>query len=365
MARRRNSSSDEGVNLDSLMDALTNVVAVLILVLLLVQADVAQKVVQFLEGLKPATPEQIVEAKETIEELEKKQSRLDQLLSKEAPSQQQIEAEQRQLALLEKNRKERKDLLADLAELKKLAKKAEKERDDEAVKTEKVTAEIARLEALLDETPVLKVEPTIVGIPSSRLIPKNAEVYHALVFNDRVHFIDPITPLKLFEEEFKKAKRNFPNQRIKQRGSDRYIYEAPPILKHFESFDFENSRKQALKLIAYPTGTRMHIQVNPDLKEGGTSLEQLEKAEGTFPQILRKLRGDSSTVILFHVHPNSFNTYLQARRLTDKVGIAAGWEVKPWQSYAIRIDDVEIKRQQEPPPPKPSERPPNLPPKID
>ena len=40
MGRRRKSSSDEGVNLDSLMDALTNVVAVLILVLLLVQADV-------------------------------------------------------------------------------------------------------------------------------------------------------------------------------------------------------------------------------------------------------------------------------------------------------------------------------------
>ena len=35
-------NSDEGVNLDSLMDALTNVVAVLILVLVLVQADVSR-----------------------------------------------------------------------------------------------------------------------------------------------------------------------------------------------------------------------------------------------------------------------------------------------------------------------------------
>ena len=365
MARRRSSNSDEGVNLDSLMDALTNVVAVLILVLLLVQADVAQKVVQFLEGLKPATPEQIVEAKKTVEELEQKQTRLDQLLSKEAPSPEQVEAEQRQLALLEKNRDERKDLLADLADLKKLAKKAEKERDDETAKTEKITAEIARLEALLDETEVLKVEPAIVGIPSSRPVPKNADVYHALVVHDRVHFIDPMAPLKLFEEEFKKAKRNFPNQRIKQRGSDRYIYQAPPILKHFEGFDFQNSRKQVLKVSAYPTGTRLHIQVKPDLKEGGTSLQDLQEAEGIFPNILRKLRGDSSAVILFHVHPNSFNTYLQARRLTDKVGVAAGWEVKPWLSYAIRIDDIEIKRQQEPPPTKPGERPPNLPPKID
>ena len=41
------------------MDALTNVVAVLILVLLLVQADVSNKVVEFLENLQPATPEQV------------------------------------------------------------------------------------------------------------------------------------------------------------------------------------------------------------------------------------------------------------------------------------------------------------------
>ena len=100
MARRRSSNSDEGVNLDSLMDALTNVVAVLILVLLLVQADVAQKVVQFLEGLKPATPEQIVEAKKTVEELEQKQTRLDQLLSKEGSLGQQRQQRRRMRELL-------------------------------------------------------------------------------------------------------------------------------------------------------------------------------------------------------------------------------------------------------------------------
>ena len=48
MARRRKTDSDGGVNLDSLLDALTNVVAVLILVLVLVQMDVTRKVVDFL-----------------------------------------------------------------------------------------------------------------------------------------------------------------------------------------------------------------------------------------------------------------------------------------------------------------------------
>ena len=61
MARRRQ-HEDSGMNLDSLMDALTNVVAVLILVLVLVQADATKKVEMFLEALEPATEEEIAES---------------------------------------------------------------------------------------------------------------------------------------------------------------------------------------------------------------------------------------------------------------------------------------------------------------
>ncbi|MDA7664659.1 hypothetical protein N8551_01660 [Akkermansiaceae bacterium] len=233
MARRRKSNLEEGVNLDSLMDALTNVVAVLILVLILVQADVSKKVVDFLEGLEPATSEQVEASKKEVEILVKRVAELDQLLQKDAPTQVEIEVEKRQLALLEKDVKERKDLLVELEGLKKAAKEAQEERDVEAQKTEKIQDRIAELEGLLDETPVLKIEPTIVGIPASRPIPNNASIYRAIVIHNRIHFIDPITPLELFKAEFKKAKIDFPNQRIKRRGSDRYIYQAPP---HSEAF---------------------------------------------------------------------------------------------------------------------------------
>lgn len=366
MARRRKTSSDEGVNLDSLMDALTNVVAVLILVLLLVQADVGQKVVQFLEGLLPATEEQVAESKEKAKELEQTKAKVEKLLTEKAPEPSELEAEERQLALLEKSLKDNQELLADLNELKKLEKKARAERDAEAKKTEAIQEEIAKLEALLDETKVMKVDPTVVGIPASRPLPKNAEIYYALVFGDRVHFIDPFTPLEQFEKEFREAKRDFPNQRLKQKGADRYIYQSPPILKHFENFNFNNSRNQKLKLVAYPTSTRLHIVVTPDGKNGGTSLEQLKEKGNLFVKILDKLRGNSKAVLLFQVHPNSFNTYLEARRLTDRARVSAGWEVKGSSSYSIRVDDVEIKRQKEPEPPKPGpERPPSLPQKID
>lgn len=366
MARRRNSNSAEGVNLDSLMDALTNVVAVLILVLILVQADVSQKVVEFLEGLKPATPEQVVASEKKVEELEKKQGRLDELLSKEAPSAAQVEAERRQLALLEKDREERKELLVELDELRKLAKKAESDRDMEAGKTEEIQDEIAKLEALLDDTPVLKVEPTVVGIPASRPIPKNAEIYRAIVIHDRVHFIDPHTPMEFFQKEFRVEKRHFPNRRVKQQGADRYIYEPGPILKHFQGFDFRNSRKQKVDIYANPIDARLKLRIAPDLKGGGVSLEELKKPNNVFAKIVGRLRTKSGGVLIFYVHPNSFNTYLQARRVTDKARVPAGWEIRAMNFYSTVIDDIELRRLKEPPPRKPGpERPQSLPTKID
>jgi hypothetical protein len=368
MARRRRNTSSEGVNLDSLMDALTNVVAVLILVLVLVQADVSKKVVEFMEGLKPATPEQVANAGKKLASLQSESRRLDALLSQEAPTLREIEAERRQLALLEKDRERREDLLAKLDQLKKLAQETKAQRDAEAQKTATIQQEMAHLESLLDQTPVLKVEPTVVGIPASRPIPKDAEIYYALVIHDRVHFIDPLTPLELFEREFKRHKTKFPSERIKQKGTDRFIYEPQPILDHFQDFDFRNSRNQKHSLVAWPTSTRLTIQVSPDLKNGGTSIGELKQGPSQFASIVGRLRLKSDAVLIFWVHPNSFNTYLLARRLTDQAKLAAGWEVRGASQYNITIPEIEIRRQKQPDPPKDdgnARKPPNIRTKID
>ena len=102
------------------MDALTNVVAVLILVLILVQADATQKVAKFIENLQPATPEQVEESKKILEEIVKSKESIDEKLKQEAPTPEQIEEEKRSIALLEKSLETNDDLLANLEELKAL-----------------------------------------------------------------------------------------------------------------------------------------------------------------------------------------------------------------------------------------------------
>ena len=353
------------------MDALTNVVAVLILVLILVQADVSQKVQQFLDDLQPATPEEIVASKQLVESLKIRKENLEDKLDEEPPTPQQIEEEKRQLALLEKDIKEDQELLASLDELRKLEAKIRPERDAEQAQTVKIQEEIARLEAALDDS--LKIKgppPAVVTIPDSRPIPPTAQIYYAIVPKNRIHLIDPFTPAELFDDEFKKHKNDWRRERIKRKGADRLIYDQQKIAAHFKDFDFKNSRNQTVTVVTNPTGTRVQIDIKPDLKNGGTPLEDLDKKGNAYSNALAVLSRNLKAVLLFRVHPDSFSTYLQARRMADEAKLPAGWEVNGSPSYRFTIEDLEVNRLKEPPPPPPNQPPPKpgpppLKPKLD
>lgn len=357
------------------MDALTNVVAMLILVLVLVQADVTQKVVKFLENLQPATPEEVEQSKKLLKEIVKKKGLIDGKLQQDAPTPEQVTAEQLRIALLEKDLETNNQLLADLNELKVLEAKLRKERNAESQATVHIQEEIAKLEAQLDQTPVLKAPPpTEVTIPNSRPIPSKSVVYHGLAIKDRIHMIDPHTPLAMFEAEFKKHKRNWLVERIKRQGTDRLIYDQTKIAAHFKNFDFKRFPGQRVEVIANPAWNFLQLAITPDLGKGGTPIDELELKGSEFSQTAVSLMGNIRAVVLFHINPDSFNAYLKGRRLLDKARIPAGWEVWGGTSWRLSIPDVEVKRLVEPPPPPttpptppvPSpKRPPPISPQLD
>ncbi len=368
MARRRKPNAEGGVNLDSLMDALTNVVAVLILVLVLVQMDVTQKVFEFMENLQPATPEQVAQSMKELQEVIDLVKKKEALLTEDPPTREEIEEEKRQLALLEKDAKINEDLLADLDALQSLERKLRLEKDIEEAETNRLQKEIAKLEAQLDATPILVSTPAEVTIPSSRPIPSNADLYYALVFNDRVHLIDPYTPANLFMEEFNKHKNDWLLNRITTKGRDRYIYDATKIVAHFKNFDFKNSRGQEVRVVHNPTQTRIHLEVKPDRAMGGTSLEELADRNNKFNRIMMSVSQNRQAVLMFWVNPSSFNTYLRARPYADQNHVAAGWEVRGNESYWIPLTDFEVKRLKTPPPPPaipPKPGPPGIKPTLD
>jgi len=79
MARKK-SNDEQGVSMDSLMDALTNVVAVLIMILILLQVDVTQTVEKMLNDLKPPSEEDISRAKQDLTQVQQQLKRQQEML---------------------------------------------------------------------------------------------------------------------------------------------------------------------------------------------------------------------------------------------------------------------------------------------
>ena len=156
------------------------------------------------------------------------------------------------------------------------------------------------------------------------------------------------------------------NKKIKRKGADRYIYDQNKIAEHFKDFKFTSSRRQKIELVINKFSTHIRIVIKPDLKKGGTPLATINDKDSTYAKILKKLSRNSRAVILFYVHPDSFNTYLQARNMADDARVAAGWKIAYLSKYTTTVKDVEVKRLATPPAAKPKPPgPPPIGPKID
>ncbi len=351
------------------MDALTNVVAVLILVLILVQADVTQKVQQFFDDLAPATPEEIAQSKALLSELEHKQRVAEARLRDKPATPEDLAEEKRQIALLEKSVEENRELLAELDQVRALEKQVRAERDAENTKTVAIQKEIARIEGLLDTIPPVDPNtPTIVNIPNSRPIPEDAKTYHAIVNRGRVHMIDPHTPIEIFHRELERHKADLLHERVKVKGKpDRYIYDGTKIVNHFKTFNWGNTRNQKVELVPAPTAYYLWLVIRPDMEKGGTPLEELGQPGNEFAKAVGVMRQSSKSILLYRVHPHAFEAYLTARELTEKLNIAAGWDVSMSPEFRIPIPDLTVKRLQAPPeqPKGGPAKPPSIKPKLD
>nr|MCU0782374.1 hypothetical protein [Akkermansiaceae bacterium] len=208
MARRNRSTDAAGVNLDSLMDALTNVVAVLILILILLQVDVGQTVDRILGNLKPATEQELDSAAATLAKARQALARQRDALKAPPPTPGQLAEIRADLALLEKDTTAKQAKLLEHEKLVALHQKIKAEADTEVAKTNKLLEEIRKLTALLDQTPVPRAPAaTVVRIPDSRDIPEDANIYYCVIRDDIAHLVDLVSAKAVVMREFDRRQR--------------------------------------------------------------------------------------------------------------------------------------------------------------
>ena len=373
MARRR-SVSDGGVSLDSLMDAMTNVVAVLILVLLLVQVDVKQTVQKFLDELQPATPEEVAQAQRKHDLLIQKRDNRLSLIKSETPDPSSLEREQEAIAQLNQSIAKQEATLKEQRETSAEEARLRKERDMLQARTTGLGAEVDKLGVDLENTPIKEARPDIVNIPVSRDIPPRANLFYCYIFGGRIHLIDPVTPKMLFERELQRKESKFTIERIQGKNSERRRYDAGQLKSHFANFDWRNIQEgQSVQLISEPHWGRIRIRITPDRQKGGIAAEELKNPDSPFHQALRGLSRNQNNCLMFRVHTSDFDTYLEARKVADAMRVPSGWEVHWAVHHEFLIDSMELKPTAEPPAPKPPApgskpkppSPPNIKPSLD
>jgi len=180
MAKRKPHEEQE-LPFVALMDTMTNVVGVLIIVLVMVGLSVASAVKKVLSDLPPVTKEELQQIQEQVKQLPEK---IDPVKLEE--QQKQAEAELKrvieELKTVDTSDLQSKMKFMDLEAFQKQLDQRKKDRETSKAETDKILAEVERLKALLDQTPIYKPPPpTYVRLPNPRAYPEKPNETRILV----------------------------------------------------------------------------------------------------------------------------------------------------------------------------------------
>jgi hypothetical protein len=345
------------MNLDSLMDTLTNVVGVLIIILILVQINVARAVKKIVSELPPVTIEEHAKLKTSVEELKKQLADLKAAQDDAKRIKESLDKANAEYARVQGSAP--KDVkLVDIDALKKELAEKQKLIDTRKAEMAKLLAEQERLQALLASTPmpvpVAPVPAKVVRIPNSRPIPDKAKIARVLVTQGQLYTLDIDAAERLVMNAFTTGKHNLEASRAKDaKGKTIIIYDQEKVVKYFE--------KRTLSLpnvtITVPyskTSTRLAMRLTP--KPGqGEPVEFADRLNSRFYLMLRQAK-TSNTVVWFHVARDSFESYIRAREVVDQVGVPAGWEIASTPVYAMGLTEFSVTQLEKPPaapPPNP------------
>jgi len=223
MAKRKPHEEQE-LPFVALMDTMTNVVGVLIIVLVMVGLSVASAVKKVLSDLPPVTKEELQQIQEQVKQLPEK---IDPVKLEE--QQKQAEAELKrvieELKTVDTSDLQSKMKFMDLEAFQKQLDQRKKDRETSKAETDKILAEVERLKALLDQTPIYKPPPpTYVRLPNPRAYPEKPNETRILVAKQGVLSFNQAKFMQPILDGMEKVKSQLEFQKV----------EYPPFAKLLE-----------------------------------------------------------------------------------------------------------------------------------
>lgn len=133
---------------------------------------------------------------------------------------------------------------------------------------------------------------------------------------------------------------------IKKLSADKVIYDAFKLsetLQRAASSPMMNSSSYTFQPSVKPGSVAVQLSLTP--KAGGGETREQIKAQGSgYQRLMRQVKADPKGVAIFQVMTDAFDTYLDARRIADEIGVAAAWEFLPKLDLTMNVTGFEVQR---------------------
>lgn len=354
--RRMEGGLEDAINMDVMMDNMTDVVGTLLLVLIIVQLKVNTTIDDIQSNLPKVTEQQVAEMNEKAAEVKAEAETAQTQAKEKTPEEEKLVAEMKARQVVLKNHET--TLAANdvnLLAVQKLQQQLEEKRKEiEIAKAEvsKLIQDRENFRGLLDKTAIVETPPAkVVRIPAAREIPPGAELIRLLCANGKVYVVDSAAMKRKALETVAKAR----NQLIRlpgpiKDGKDTSLYDHEKTAALLNKRELGN-KEFKLEFPVIKTQDRIHMQIKP-LPEAGETPEQLADPKSQFARFLRLVKRNPRAVVWFMVFSDSFEAYLRAREECDEAGVPAGWELNgaPWLAENLYEFQTNVIT---PPPPAP------------
>jgi hypothetical protein len=367
----RRNKKETGASLDSLLDTLTNVVGILVILLTVTQLGVGEAVQRIAktDSVRPDVYEKaLAERNELMRQRVEFEKRLEVFKKADSIDLRVLLSNIADLeASLEVLREGRKDIDLQMLEMRKLQEEKQRRLDEQKKEAEKSETELstaqdllAKLKSKLANAPAGGyAASTIITLPNPRSAPEGAVAIPILCREGRVYLVDNINlqqaALRKIETIGKRRNLVF----NPDAGVDQDV-----LIGDFQRGTALGDDNFELKLTAAGRNPKLVFQRK---KDGGETAEELRGGRSKFERRIRQF-DKNRFYAQFLVWPDSFEVYIDARKLCSERDLLAGWKAQTTKaeytedlaSDLVRFGPKPIPKPK--PPTPPDQEPPKPPP---
>ena len=335
---KKKPSEEAGINMDVMMDSMTNVVGVLLLILIIVQIQISTAVETIETVLKNITSKELKQLESKIAEQNKNIKGVDVSQINEAYKQAMGDVDEAQLRvnLYTEKAEQTSSGLLDVRELIEMKYDKTSVVDLEKNIFTDLSRERQQLEAALAKTPAPKIpEGADIIVPAGLPLPKGYKEIKVMCIYDRLYFIQDGDYRKMAETMMERrmaAPEMIYSNYVDSAGRQVTVYD------HKKTYDLLstlatnlNAGNTNFQITTYlrEYEDRVRIDIRPD-KTAGFSMADLEDNNNPLRKQLLALKREPKNVLWFYVYKDSLDIYLRARDIGQAVGIPQGWDYYPW-----------------------------------